>query len=74
MSVIDEYTRQCKSLQPRRSYRAKNVIEVLDDLIQKHGAPKYIRIDNGPGFIVYEFQDWLKNRGIKIHYIKPGSP
>jgi putative transposase len=74
LSVIDEYTRQCKSLQPRRSYRARNVIEVLDELIEEHGAPKYIRSDNGPEFIAYEIQDWLKKRGIKTHYIKPGSP
>ena len=29
---------------------------------------------NGPEFIAYQIQDWMKNRGIKTHYIKPGSP
>ena len=74
LSVIDEHTRQCKSLRPRRSYRASNVIEVLEELIAEHGAPKYIRSDNGPEFIAYEIQDWLRKRKIKTHYIKPGSP
>ena len=74
LSVLDEYSRQCHSLRPRSSYRAENVIEVLEDLIVEHGAPKYIRSDNGPEFIAYKIRDWLKENDIKSHYITPGSP
>ena len=74
LSVIDEYTKECHSLRPRKSYRAQDIIEVLEELIDEHGAPSYIRSDNGPEFIAYQIQDWMKKRGIKTHYIKPGSP
>ena len=74
LSVMDEYSRQCHSLRPRSSYRAENVIEVLEDLIAEHGAPKFIRSDNGPEFIAYKIRDWLKANDIKSHYITPGSP
>jgi len=74
LSVLDEHTRQCHGLEPRHSYRAKDVINKLDQLIEDHGAPKYIRSDNGPEFIAYAIKDWLEARGIKTHYIKPGSP
>ena len=74
LSVIDEFSRQCHSLRPRSSYRAENVIEVLEDLIAEHGTPKYIRSDNGPEFIAYKIRDWLKSNDIKSHYITPGSP
>ena len=74
LSVLDEYSKECHSLRPRRSYRAENVIEVLEELIEEHGAPQFIRSDNGPEFIAYAIQDWLKKRGIKTHYITPGSP
>lgn len=60
LSVLDEYTRQCHSLRPRHSYRAMDVIEVLEDLIEEHGAPEFIRSDNGPEFIAYVIRDWLK--------------
>ena len=36
LSVLDEYSRQCHSLRPRSSYRAENVIEVLEDLIVEY--------------------------------------
>ena len=74
LSVIDEHSKQCHSLRPRHSYKATNVIEVLEELISEHGAPKFIRSDNGPEFIAYQIQDWLRTNGIKTHYITPGSP
>jgi len=74
LSVLDEYSRQCHSLRPRSSYRAEDVIDVLDELIAEHGAPKFIRSDNGPEFIAYKIRDWLQENGIKSHYIAPGSP
>lgn len=74
LSVVDEYTRQCICIRPRRSYRATDVIEVLEELIIEHGSPVYLRSDNGPEFIAYALQDHLKKQGINTHYIKPGSP
>lgn len=74
LSVIDEHTRQCHSLKPRHSYKATDVIEALEELFAEHGAPRFIRSDNGPEFIAYKIRDWLKEKGIKTHYITPGSP
>ncbi len=74
LSVLDEFSRLCHSLRPRSSYRAENVIEVLEDLIAEQGVPKYIRSDNGPEFIAYKIRDWLIANDIKSHYITPGSP
>ncbi|MFC5049069.1 IS3 family transposase [Rubritalea spongiae] len=74
LSVLDEYTRQCHSLNPRHSYRAEDVIEVLEELIVEHGPPRFIRSDNGPEFIAYKIRDWLKEQGIQTHYITLGSP
>lgn len=74
LSIVDEFTRQCFSIRPRRSYRATDVIEVLDELIVEHGSPTYLRSDNGPEFIAYALQDHLGKQGITTHYIRPGSP
>jgi hypothetical protein len=39
-----------------------------------HGAPKYIRSDNGPELVAKALQDWLAQRGAQTLYITPGSP
>ena len=47
---------------------------MLEEAIEEHGAPEYIRSDNGPEFIATAIQQWLKDKGIKTIYIDPGSP
>ena len=64
---------QCHGLEPRYSYRAKSVINKLDQLIEAHGAPKYIRSHNRPEFIAYAIKDWMEAQDIKTHYIAQGS-
>ena len=43
-------------------------------LIDEHGAPEYIRSDNGSEFIESNLREWLAEEGIKTLYIDPGSP
>jgi len=50
------------------------VLEVLQEAIEKHGAPEYIRSDNGPEFIASVIQRWLRENRIKTIYIEPGCP
>jgi len=74
LSLIDEYSRRCLAVHVAWSIRAVNVITVVEAAIERHGRPRHLRSDNGPEFIAYAIQDWLKQNGIKTIYIKPGSP
>ena len=44
------------------------------EAIATHGRPQYVRSDNGPEFIAYHVQDWLKAEGIGAVCIQPGLP
>lgn len=74
LTLLDEYTRQCLAIQVGWSIRAVDVITVVQAAIERYGTPEYIRSDNGPEFIAYAIQDWVKDKKIKTIYIKPGSP
>jgi transposase InsO family protein len=74
LNVIDEYTRECLCLYVARRIDANKVRQVLSDLIDVYGAPKYIRSDNGSEFIEGKLQTWLAENEIKTLYIEPGSP
>ena len=39
-----------------------------------HGAPAYLRSDNGPEFVAVAVQLWLVQRQIRTLYIDPGCP
>ena len=74
LSVVDEYTREVHALHVERHIGAKKVCEVMEQLIAQHGAPDYIRSDNGPEFVAHLLRDWLEKAKIKTLYIDPGSP
>lgn len=74
LTLIDEHTRECLATHVAWSIRAVDVLGVLEDAMRKHGIPQHVRSDNGPEFVAYAIQDWMKEHQIKTLYIKPGSP
>lgn len=80
LTVGDDYTRECWAIEVATSMPAARVIAVLDRLFKEHGAPRYLRSDNGPEFIAHALQAWLAGqqtcRGERpeTHFIAPGSP
>ncbi len=74
LPVVDEYTRECLSIKVARSLTASDVIATLAKLFTKHGAPRYLRSDNGPEFIAGAVKNWLTQSGVETLYIEPGSP
>jgi len=74
LTVVDEYTRECHLIHVARRVRAADVLNQLYRLIQRHGAPAYIRSDNGSEFIEAALQGWLADAEIHTLYIDPGSP
>lgn len=74
LTLIDEYTRQCLAIHVAWSIRAVDVITVVEAAMVRYGKPEHIRSDNGPEFIAYAIQDWMKESQIETLYIQPGSP
>jgi len=50
LAVLDVHTRESRATVPRASFRAFQVVEVLDRLTLERGRPRLIRVDNGPEF------------------------
>ena len=74
MPIVDEYTRECLALEAERSITSEDVVETLDRLFTKRGAPGFIRSDNGPEFIAEAVKGWLAASGVQTLYIEPGAP
>ena len=74
LTILDEHTRECPVLRADRALRSQDVLAWLQKAIEQHGAPAYVRRDNGSEFSARIVQRWLKEHGIKTIYIEPGSP
>ena len=74
LTVLDEYTRECRVIHVDRHINAETVRGIMQKLLARHGPPQYIRSDNGSEFIEKELRAWLTAMKIKTLYIEPGSP
>jgi putative transposase len=74
LTVIDEFTRECLAIDVAGSIRSQRVIEVLARLISNHGAPRYLRSDNGPEFVSKAILEWLCENDVQTALIDPGKP
>jgi putative transposase len=74
LTLLDEYTRECLAVHVDWSIRAVDVITVVEAAMARYGVPEHLRSDNGPEFIAYAIQDWLREKQVKTIYITPGAP
>ena len=74
LTLIDEYTRECLTIEVQRKLRSGDVLYAVADAMLKHGMPEYIRSDNGPEFIAVALREWFERIGVQTLFIEPGSP
>ncbi len=74
LTVIDEYTRECLAIDVNKAVRSSRVIDILSALIRVHGAPCYLRSDNGPEFVSHALMNWVQSEGLTLALIEPGKP
>ena len=74
LTVEDEFTRQCLAIEVEHRMNSRFVADTLMGLIAEHGAPRFIRSDNGPEFIAKYLMRILAIHGAEARHIDPGSP
>jgi len=71
---VPEHTRVPLLVHVARRINAREVIRLVSGLFREHGAPRHIRSDNGPEFIAKELKKHLRESGVGVLYVEPGSP
>jgi len=71
---LDTFTRECLALETETSFGTQRVTRVLDEVIARRGAPKALRMDNGPQLTSRHFLAWCVERKMTTNYIQPGKP
>lgn len=74
LTVVDEFTHECLAIDVAGSIRSRRVIDILARLISLHGAPAYLRSDNGPEFVSHALLKWVTDNRIDTALIDPGKP
>lgn len=74
LTIADEFTRECVTVEVEHRMNAKFVAQTLLRLFGERGVPSFIRSDNGPEFIAKFLMRVLAIHGVAARHIDPGSP
>jgi hypothetical protein len=66
LNFLDEGNRQALGIEVAHSIPSLRVIRVMEQLIEMHGKPKALRVDNGPELTAIAFTEWCANHGIEV--------
>ena len=74
LTLIDQFSRQSPLIEPRFGFSGRDVVEALDRIIVRTGAPASITIDHGTEFTSKALEEWAYRRGVKLDFTHPGKP
>ncbi len=74
LTVLDEFTHECLSIDVAGSIRSGRVIEVLSRLMSLHGSQAHLRSDSGPEIVSHAILHWLTEARIETAIIDPDKP
>jgi transposase InsO family protein len=63
--VVEEWTRECLSIDVARQLGSDDVLERLSWLMATRGVPDHVRSDNGSEFTAKAVRAWLGKVGVK---------
>ena len=74
LTIVDTFSRECPALEVDTSIGGRRVARVLERLVERHGAPEAITIDNGTECDSKVMDEWAFNRKVRLAFIRPGKP
>lgn len=74
LTLIDEATRECLTLEVDSSITGRNVSSILNRVALFRGLPKEILTDNGSEFTGNALNAWAHDHGVEHVFTDPGCP
>lgn len=74
LTVVDAFTREALAIDVTQGIKGEQVVEAITRIATIRGAPRAIRVDNGPEFISKALDRWAYQNSVKLDFSRPGKP
>lgn len=74
LTVVDVFTRESLAIRVGVRFTSAMVAEVLAEIAADRGAPRELRVDNGPEFTGRMLDIWAHLNGVTLDFSRPGKP
>jgi len=74
LTLVDNHTRESLAIHVGQRLRGHDVVRVLEQVVEEHGRPQAIRVDNGPEFISKDLDLWAYFAKVRLDFSRPATP
>jgi putative transposase len=74
LTFVDAFTREALAIDVDQGIKGEQVVEPMMRIASLRGAPRTIRVDNGPEFISKALDRWAYENGVTLDFSRPGKP
>ena len=74
LNITDEFSKEAFAIEVERSMSGDDIVTFLKRLINVHGEPEFVRMDNGTGMTSNTVADWCRFSTANISFIDQRSP
>jgi putative transposase len=74
LTVVDAFTREALTIVVDQGIRGEQVVDAMRAVAARRGAPRAIRVDNGPEFVSRALDRWAYEAGVTLDFSRPGKP
>ena len=74
LTVVDNFSCECLALEVGSGFKGTDVAQVLTRIVAERGKPRWIRCDNGPGFVSKALDQWAYWNKVELDFSRPGKP
>ena len=74
LTVVDNFTRESLAIEVGQGITGEQVVAVMNRIAATRGAPKSIRVDNGPEFVSRALDQWAYLHQVTLDFSRPGKP
>ena len=73
LTVVDAYTREALTIEVDQGIKGEQVVEAITRIALLRGAPKAIRVDNGPEFVSKALDRWAYENAVTLDFKPAGQ-
>jgi putative transposase len=74
LTVVNNYSRYSQMIELGFTLTGMKVVTALERMAKRSGYPKMITVDNGSEFASKALDAWAYHHGVKLDFIRPGTP
>jgi putative transposase len=74
LTVVDAFFHEALAVDVDRGIKGEQFLKAVARISLIRGAPKTIRVDNGPEFISKALDRWAHENGVTLEFSRPGEP